>query len=131
MPFLLAELCARLVLSGDALRIRALCAEEIAARETLARDTLSGFDFVSHPAVPFLWLALPEPWLSGTFKNAALTEGVLIDDEDEFKAGRSEKVLHRARISFSSPQQRDEVRAGFAILRRLLENGSAGYDSIA
>ncbi|SSC73298.1 unnamed protein product [Ciceribacter sp. T2.26MG-112.2] len=131
MPFLLAELCARLVLSGDAPRIRTLCAEEIAARETLARDYLSGFDFVSHPAVPFLWLALPEPWLSGTFKNAALTEGVLIDDEDEFKAGRSEKVLHRARISFSSPQQRDEVRAGFAILRRLLENGSAGYDSIA
>ncbi|MFN7011113.1 MAG: PLP-dependent aminotransferase family protein [Allorhizobium sp.] len=131
MPFLLAELCARLVLSGDAFQIRARCVAEIGAREAIAREQFQGFDFVSRPAVPFLWLALPEPWLSGTFKNAALTEGVLIDDEDEFKAGRSEKVMHRVRISFSSPLSRDEVRAGFLTLRRLLENGGAGYDSIS
>ena len=131
MPFLLAELCARLVLSGDAFQIRARCVAEIGAREAIAREQFQGFDFVSRPAVPFLWLALPEPWLSGTFKNAALTEGVLIDDEDEFKAGRSEKVMHRVRISFSSPLSREEVRAGFLTLRRLLENGGAGYDSIS
>lgn len=131
MPFLLAELCARLVLSGDAFAIRRRCVDEIGAREALAREYFEGFDFVSNPAVPFLWLALPEPWLSGTFKNAAQTEGVLIDDEDEFKAGRSEKVLHRVRISFSSPLSREEVRSGFAILRRLLENGGAGYDSVS
>lgn len=131
MPFLLAELCARLVLSGDAFAIRARCVGEIAAREALAREYFEGFDFVSHQAVPFLWLGLPEPWLSGTFKNAALTEGVLIDDEDEFKAGRSEKVFHRARIGFSSPLSREEARNGFMILRRLLENGGAGYDSVS
>ncbi len=131
IPFLLAELCARLVMSGDARAIRTLCAEEIAAREALARRALHGFDFRSNPAVPFLWLSLPDPWLSVTFKNAALAEGVLIDDEDEFKAGRSEKVLHKARIGFSSPKDRGEVQSGFAVLRRLLENGGAGYDSVA
>ena len=131
IPFILAEVCARLVLSGDAAHIREACAKEIAAREELAQRHLAGFDFRSNPAIPFLWLALPDPWLSVTFKNAALAEGVLIDDEDEFKAGRSEKVHHRARIGFSAPERREEVANGMMILHRLLENGGAGYDSVA
>lgn len=131
MPFLLAELCARLVLSGDAADVNRLCVTEINEREALARSILSGFEFSSHPDVPFLWLKLPDPWLSGTFKNAAMEEGVLLDDEDEFKAGRSEKVFHRVRVSFSMPQSREEVVRGFTVLRRLLDNGSAGYDSVA
>jgi DNA-binding transcriptional MocR family regulator len=117
------------VLDGHALALRRKAVEEIRAREQLAREALSGFEFNAHPHVPFLWLKLPEPWLSGTFKNAAIAEGVLIDDEDEFKAGRSDKVYHRVRVAFSSPQRRDDVAAGLMTLRRLLENGSAGYDS--
>jgi DNA-binding transcriptional MocR family regulator len=129
LPFILAETGARLVLSGDAFSLRSRTVAEIAARESMAREGLAGFEFESHPHIPFLWLKLPEPWLSGTFKNAALAEGVLIDDEDEFKAARTEKVYHRVRIAFSSPQGRRDVQAGFMTLRRLLENGSAGYDS--
>ncbi|MGV8936798.1 MAG: PLP-dependent aminotransferase family protein [Allorhizobium sp.] len=131
LPFLLAELCARLVESGDAGRIRGQCSEEMNARHGLARDAFSGYDFISQPGVPFLWLKLPEPWLSGTFKNAAMNNGVLVDDEDEFKAGRSEKTVHRVRVGFSAPQSRDEVARGLAILRRLLDGGATGYDSIA
>lgn len=129
MPFILAETGARLVLGGHALALRRRSVEEIRAREKLARETLAGFEFTSHPHVPFLWLKLPEPWLSGTFKNAAVAEGVLVDDEDEFKAARMDRTYHRVRVAFSSPQDRAEVAAGFTALRGLLENGSAGYDS--
>ena len=129
LPFILAETGARLVHSGHALALRGRTVAEIATREAMAREIFAGFDFQSHPNIPFLWLKLPEPWLSGTFKNAALAEGVLIDDEDEFKAARTEKVYHRVRVAFSSPQRREDVAAGFMTLRRLLENGSAGYDS--
>jgi DNA-binding transcriptional MocR family regulator len=129
LPFILADTGARLVLGGHALALRSKAVEEIRAREAIARDTFAGFEFQSHPHVPFLWLKLPEPWLSGTFKNAALAAGVLVDDEDEFKAARTEKAYYRVRVAFSSPQRREEVAAGFAILRRLLENGSASYDS--
>jgi DNA-binding transcriptional MocR family regulator len=128
LPFILAETCARLVESGQAHEIRKACITELAARERLAQERLHGFDFVSHPHVPFLWLKLPDPWLSGTFKNAAFRDGVLIDDEDEFKAARTDKVYHRVRISFSSPGNRDELVAGLMTLRRLLESGGAGYD---
>lgn len=130
-PFLLAELCARLVASGEAADIKRRCIEEINAREAVARKLLAGCDFASHPDTPFLWLRLPEPWLSGTFRIAALKEGVLIDDEDEFKAGRADKVYHRVRVSFSVPPTRDDLAAGLSILRRLLDNGAAGYDSVA
>ncbi|MBB3319184.1 DNA-binding transcriptional MocR family regulator [Rhizobium sp. BK181] len=128
LPFILAEACARLVESGQAHEIRKASTVELAIRERLAREQLQGYDFVSHPHVPFLWLKLPDPWLSGTFKNAAYGEGVLIDDEDEFKAARAEKVYHRVRVGFSSPRDRDDLVAGLTTLRRLLESGGAGYD---
>ncbi|KXG86794.1 PLP-dependent aminotransferase family protein [Agrobacterium bohemicum] len=131
LPFLLAELCARMVNSGDAHDIRSNVTEEINAREQIARSAFADFEFNSMPDIPFLWLKLPEPWLSGTFRSAAMKEGILIDDEDEFKAGRSEKIYHRVRISFSAPKTRDELTEAFGILRQLLDNGSAGYEGVA
>ncbi|WP_075292635.1 PLP-dependent aminotransferase family protein [Pararhizobium arenae] len=130
VPFLMAELGARMVLSGEAARLRARTIEEIRAREAIAQEIFAGLDFNSNPNVPFLWLKLTEPWLSGTFKHAAFEEGVLVDDEDEFKAGRTDVAYHRVRIGFSSPS-REEVRRGFLTLRRLLDSGRAGYDSFA
>ncbi|WP_411035813.1 PLP-dependent aminotransferase family protein [Shinella sp. BYT-45] len=131
LPFLLAELAARLVLSGTADAVRAKVSEEVGAREARAREIFAGLDFNSHPRVPFLWLKLPDPWLSGTFRQAAFSEDILIDDEDEFKAGRSEKTFHRVRIGLSSPESRADVIAGLTRLRTLIAHGPTGYDSPA
>ncbi|MDK4734136.1 PLP-dependent aminotransferase family protein [Rhizobium sp. CNPSo 3490] len=128
LPFILAETCARLVESGRAHEIRKEVIGELSRRAYIAREHLQGFDFASHPHAPFLWLKLPEPWMSGTFKNAAFRDGVLVDDEDEFKAARSEKTYYRIRIGFSSPKTGQELTAGLMILRRLLENGGSAYD---
>ncbi|MEP6564893.1 MAG: PLP-dependent aminotransferase family protein [Mesorhizobium sp.] len=129
MPFLLAEVGSRLVLSGQASELRKRSIVEINARIAIVRETLAGFDFKAQDNVPFVWLTLPDPWLSGTFKNACLEHGVLIDDEDEFKAGRSEQVFHGVRFGISQPRQRKDVAEGVAVIRRLLEEGRAGYDS--
>jgi DNA-binding transcriptional MocR family regulator len=128
LPYMLAELGAQLVMSGQADAIRQTVRNEIEAREAIARQCFAGLDFVSHKHAPFLWMKLPEPWMSGTFKHAAASEGVLIDDEDEYKPGRTEKIHHRIRVGFSSPT-RDGCRGGFATIRRLVDNGNAGYDS--
>lgn len=127
MPFLLAELCARLVLSGEAAAIRARCVAENNARLALMRETLAGFSVRWRPGIPFCWLELPEAWLSSTFKHAASERGVLIDDADEFKAGRSEQAFHHVRFGISAPRSREEVSEGLATIRRLLEEGRAGY----
>jgi DNA-binding transcriptional MocR family regulator len=129
MPFMLADLAAKLVISGEAAVIRARVRAEIAAREALAREHFAGLDFTSHPNIPFLWMKLPEPWLSGNFKKAGEHEGVLIDDEDEFKPGRSEHAFHRIRIAFSVPRTLVEVEDGFAAIRRLLDSGGFGHDT--
>ncbi|UXN59891.1 PLP-dependent aminotransferase family protein [Phyllobacterium zundukense] len=129
MPFIMAELGAQLVNSGEADAIRGKVQTEIAAREAIARSVFAGMEFSSQPLSPFLWVKLPDPWLSGTFKSAALNEGVLVDDEDEFKPGRTEKVFHRVRLGLTVPETRDEVVQGFSILRRLMETDNASYDS--
>jgi DNA-binding transcriptional MocR family regulator len=128
IPFLLAELAAELVLSGEADLIRAQVRRELEGREALARSSFAGLDFISHRVAPFLWMKLPEPWLSSTFKNAAAAEGVLIDDEDEYKPIRTDKVYHRVRVSFSNPPTRQDVQSGLATLRRLIDHGNPGYD---
>ena len=129
MAFLLAEIAARLVLSGQAAELRSRCIAEINARLDMLRAALAGYDFNSRPNIPFVWLALTDPWLSGTFKNAAYKSGVLVDDEDEFKAGRSDLVFHRARLGLAPSHTRQEFAGGLAIIRRLLEEGSTGYES--
>ncbi|MFC6489588.1 PLP-dependent aminotransferase family protein [Nitratireductor sp. GCM10026969] len=130
LPFMLTELSAQLVLSGEADAIREKCIAENNARLALARRALSGYSARMSANVPFIWLELPEPWLSGTFKNAASEEGVLIDDADEFKAGRSDRVFHHVRIGISAPRSREETARGLSVIRRLMEEGSAGYDSL-
>jgi DNA-binding transcriptional MocR family regulator len=129
LPFILAELSAEIVNSGAADQIRNDVRREIAQREALARRIFDGLEFNSHRYSPYLWMKLPEPWLSGTFKQVAANEGVLVDDEDEYKPGRAEKTFHRIRVGFSVPPTREEVAGGFRTLRRLLDHGNAGYDS--
>lgn len=131
LSFLLAEVGSRLVLSGQAGEIRKRSIVEFNARIAIVRETLAGFEFKARDNVPFVWLTLPDPWLSGTFKNACLEHGVLIDDEDEFKAGRSEQVFHGVRFGISQPRQRKDVADGVAVIRRLLDEGRAGYDSFS
>lgn len=130
IPFLMAELSARLVNSGDAAEIRKDCITEIRKREGILKATLSGLDFNSAPEIAFAWIKLPEPWLSGTFRSAAMKENVFVDDEDEFKSARTDRIFHRVRVSFSLPKTHVELKQGLGIIRRLLDNGTSGYDSI-
>lgn len=129
ISFLLAELAARLVLSGAAATLRDNIIQEITARHAIAEQHLKGWQASTAPDSPFLWLQLPEPWLPGTFKAAAAAANVLIDDEDHFKIGRSDKVHHRVRIGYTNPHTRKEVTNGFSTIRQLLNDSSATYDS--
>jgi DNA-binding transcriptional MocR family regulator len=129
MPFMIAELSARLVLSGAADSIRQASRVEIEAREAMVRRALTGIELASHPRSPFAWVKLPDPWVSGTFKQAALSEGVLVDDEDEYKPARTEHIYHRIRLGFSTVVRREDLKTGLSIIRRLIDNPNSGYDS--
>ena len=127
-PFLMSEIAAQLVLSEAAFDVRRRTLVEIAHRAGLAREAFQGLDVRLDDTVPFLWLTLPEPWLSSTFKSAAAAENILIDEEDEYKVGRSESPYHGVRIGFTVPDSA-EVAEGFRTLRRLIDHGMGAYDT--
>ncbi len=72
------------------------------------------------------WDAVIHVHLRGTF---APSRHATAWWRDEFKAGRSDKSFHRVRIGISAPRSREEVACGLAALRRLTDEGRAGYDS--
>jgi DNA-binding transcriptional MocR family regulator len=128
MPFLIAETNARLVLSDAASDFRRRALAEVKERVGLARDIFAGLDVRTNEAIPFLWLTLPEPWLSSTFKSAAAAENILIDEEDEYKVGRSETSYHGVRVGLTVPPRAD-VAQGLRTLRRLVDHGMGAYDT--
>jgi DNA-binding transcriptional MocR family regulator len=128
-PFLMSEIAARMVRSGEADELKKETLATIGSRVALARDIFAGLDVRLHDRVPFLWLTLPEPWLSSTFKAAAAAENILIDDEDEYKPVRSDAVYHGVRIGFSSVLDTERVGEGFRALRRLVDQGTGAYDT--
>ncbi|WP_420961910.1 PLP-dependent aminotransferase family protein [Brucella sp. IR073] len=130
LPYAMTEVTARLVLSGEAARFKAAVLEEMGEREAIAREILAGHRFISHPRCPYIWLTLPDPWLPGTFKDAALDAGIAILEADAFKVGQADRICHCVRIAFSTLETREDVRRGFTIIRRLLDNAGAGFDGM-
>ncbi|PRD41098.1 GntR family transcriptional regulator [Phyllobacterium phragmitis] len=130
LPYAMTEVTARLVLSGEAARLKAAVLREIRLRGEIAREILAGHRFASHPRSPYIWLTLPDPWLPGTFKNAALEAGVAIVEADAFKVGQADRVCHCVRAAFSLLKTQADVRHGFTILRQLLDNAGAGFDGM-
>ncbi|MGH6922627.1 MAG: PLP-dependent aminotransferase family protein [Propylenella sp.] len=130
ISFAMTEVTARLVLSGEADRLKTRVLEETRTRAAIASEIMAGYSSKGDPHCGFIWLKLPDPWLPGTFKKAALERGILIDDADAFKVGQVDLVCHCVRIGFTAPRTRGDVRRGLESLAQLLHDTSAGYDSM-
>ena len=125
----LTELASTLVLGGEAHKILRNVQSEIEARTTIARRILTDVKFKSHKYCPYIWVKLPDPWHSGTFRSALAEHNIIVSSEDDFKPTRSDQVFHGARIGFTSTQSAAELEAPFKIIRNLLESGIAGFDN--
>lgn len=130
-PFMIAELAARLVLSGDAEQIRDRVRDDVAERVRLADAIFPEYNLAANPYFSFLWLELPEPWRSSEFRHAAARAGVLIDDEDEFKTARLNKTFYRFRLGLTQPPDHRTLKQGLAVLRRIIDSGATAHDSYA
>ncbi|MEE9376231.1 MAG: PLP-dependent aminotransferase family protein [Rhizobiaceae bacterium] len=126
--YMLTEVAARLVNSGEADRIGKQVSAHISHREVIVREIFNGLKFKSHPEAAFVWLQLPEPWVSGTFKTAAREQGILIDSAYEFKSGQSGDAIHKVRVATIAIQGEQEFRQSLMVLRELMDSGCAGYD---
>lgn len=128
-PYWLTELASKLVLSGEACHIRKLVKEENKKRVDIVRKHLGNHMFASQDTCPYIWLTLPDPWLSGTFKKALEEHQIVVSDEDEFKPARSANSYHAIRIAFSSPETAEELNAPLKIISALLDSGFASFNN--
>ena len=126
--FWMSELAAKLVLDGNAFEIQNRIRVENRKRLDIAREVLPEEMLTSTGDCPYIWLKLPEPWLSGTFKNAAADHGISISSEDDYKVSRLDQTFHGVRIGLNSLVSLDDLKSALQTLRGILDSGIAGYD---
>ncbi|TFF27604.1 PLP-dependent aminotransferase family protein [Jiella endophytica] len=130
-PYLNMEVAARLVLSGEAERIRQAVIAEIAARAALFDEIFAVETVGQARAVPYRWVSLPSPWTSPAFQLAARNHGIRIDGEDEYQSVRGDRSHHSVRIGISAVEERQTLATALQTLKGLIDSGSISYVSVA
>nr|WP_245198568.1 PLP-dependent aminotransferase family protein [Jiella mangrovi] len=130
-PFLNMEVAARLVLSGEAEKVRQAVIAEIATRAAMFDDIFKTKTTGQGAAVPYRWVSLPSPWTSPAFQLAARNHGIRIDGEDEFQSVRSDRAHHCVRLGLSAVNDRDTLATALQTLKGLIDSGSISYVSVA
>ncbi len=118
MP-LAAELAARLIRSGDALRAAAWQRSLAGRRRMLALSILEGCDAVSYPGASSIWLRLADPWCGDRFAASARQLGVGVTPASAFAINRA-AAPQGVRIALC-PVESDAILArGLEIIAGLL-----------
>ena len=128
-PFWLMELAAELVLKGHAEAIRKKIQAENKKRTSAVARIFDGLDYKMHEMCPYVWLRVPDPWHSATFKNAVSDRGITISDEDDFKLDRGVKATHGVRMGLSAPKTVQELEQHLTTIREVLDSGVSSYDT--
>ncbi|WP_371224558.1 PLP-dependent aminotransferase family protein [Roseovarius sp. 2305UL8-3] len=84
MPQPILDVCAELMRSGEAERIRHQVEQRVAEQVRLAVNRLGQWDVSWRQDVPFVWLKLPQGWRGSSFARACEIEGIRIKAADEF-----------------------------------------------
>lgn len=117
---LMAEIASEWICDGTADRLIEEKRTEAAARQSIARAALAGFQFDAHPLSFHLWLHLPEPWRSNEFSAQLLRRGVAVTPAEAFVPGRDEPP-HAVRVCIGAPRSRAQVEKGLGIIRTVLQ----------
>ncbi|HXH04200.1 MAG TPA: PLP-dependent aminotransferase family protein [Candidatus Competibacteraceae bacterium] len=93
--------------------------QELRARQALAAEYLTGYDYRAHAEGFNLWLLLPEPWRSGPFVARLLSRGVRVQPAETFAVGRY-PAPQAIRLCLSSAPSRERLAEGLAVIRATL-----------
>jgi DNA-binding transcriptional MocR family regulator len=115
--------------NGTADAIVAARRQEAGARQALARERLSGFDFDSQPEAYYLWLRLPAPWRSDSFAAEARARHVLVTPAEAIGIGR-EQMPHAVRVCVGAARSRETLARGLSTVAELLRGGGASSGAV-
>ncbi len=122
---IVAELGARLIRSGDALRAATWQKSLAERRQTLAAKVLEGSEFNAHPSAFQIWLKLPEPWRREEFVDVARRRGVGVAPANAFAVGRA-PVPHAVRVALAAPDKDEDLVRALGTLAEIIEERPEG-----
>jgi DNA-binding transcriptional MocR family regulator len=96
---------------------------ELAARQVLAAEILSGVEVAAQPTALHVWLSLPRPWTSAEAALTLARDGVLVAPAERFFIGRG-AAPRAVRLSISAPASRMHLRSALERVARRLTPGA-------
>ncbi len=118
---MLFEIAAMWIQDGTLQRLIAFEQQEFAARQRLARASLSEFEYDSHPNGMHLWLSLPQGWSSDALVATAKKADLIITGDQPFVVDQP-RPLERVRISLGMESSRYRVKYGLGLLADILSS---------
>lgn len=120
VPPMLAELAARMIVSGDMEKIIAKHRTHNRLRNVIVDRYLSGHPVLGEPNCLFRWLILPERFSGEAFEAKAYQAGVRVYGADRFVVGTA-KAANAVRLAIAAPENTGELEAAMKILKELLQ----------
>ncbi|CUH53107.1 aminotransferase-like domain-containing protein [Shimia marina] len=119
VPQPMLDICAELILSGEAAAIRQKVIAAIEKRVRVAVNILGSWDIRWRRDVPFIWLKLPQGWRGSTFVRACDARGIRIKSADEY-ALPDGQAPNAVRIALAPELPVADLQAALEIVSELL-----------
>ncbi len=117
---LMAELSARMIVSGQLERIMQEHRKNTRERNRLTDRYLAGWQCYGGGTCIFRWLLLPEGMTGTAFEQQAMEAGVQVYAAERFAVGTTVPAC-AVRLAVCTPKSLEELERGLVILRGLLE----------
>ena len=121
------DICADLIASGDAARIRDAVVAQTAQRVRMAVNKLGRWDLRWREDAPFVWLQLPTGWRASGFAVACERRGVTIRPADEFALSDA-SAPNAVRLAVTTCVSEDRYLGAMDQMDHLLENPTMRID---
>jgi len=118
---LVAELAARMIEDGTALRLLRWQRRALARRNAMAGQLLDGLGMHGGRHGLHVWLPLPAGWDEAGFVNSARLRGVAVAPGSAFETDLSRRRQHGMRICLGAPEE-PALREGLNVIARLARN---------
>lgn len=118
-PGVMTALVCGWVEDGTVARLEAEKRRDAMARQRLARTALAGLTLVSHPALYFLWLPLPEDIRADQVAVALLAENIAVSTAEPFAI--SSPAPHAIRLALGSLEA-DALKVALHKVRQVISN---------
>ena len=127
LPVPMLDLCAELLSSGEAERLRRQVILKTEDYVKIAVNVLGKWDIRWRRDVPFIWLKLPRGWRGSTFVAACAAEGIGLKSADEFALSDGQ-APNAVRIALNPTLPQKEFERGLRRMSQLLEKVPVSVD---